>query len=37
VKVAIVMGELGVGRVEAVKKLAATGGILADALAGRKL
>jgi N-acetylmuramic acid 6-phosphate etherase len=34
VKVAIVMGRMGVGRDDAVEKLAGAGGILADALAG---
>jgi len=34
VKVAIVMGKLGVGREAAVERLAAAGGVLADALAG---
>ena len=37
VKVAIVMGKLGVARAVAVKMLAVAGGILADALAGKKL
>jgi N-acetylmuramic acid 6-phosphate etherase len=35
VKVAIVMGRLGVGREAAVERLVAAGGILADALAGQ--
>jgi N-acetylmuramic acid 6-phosphate etherase len=34
VKVAIVMGRMGLGRAEAVERLKGTGGILADALAG---
>jgi len=37
VKVAIVMGKLGIGREAAVERLALAGGRLADALAGRSL
>jgi N-acetylmuramic acid 6-phosphate etherase len=37
VKVAIVMGKMGVGREEAVRRLAEEEGILADALAGKNL
>jgi N-acetylmuramic acid 6-phosphate etherase len=33
VKLAIVMGKMGLGRAEAAKRLASAGGILADALA----